>query len=209
MKLYAEKGWGSAIVEAQLAWYDVPFELVPVGDLFHSDEAQALLAPLNPVRQVPTLVLADGSVMTESAAITLWLAERSGSDELVPPPGAPERPQFLRWLLFLVANIYPCFTFADHPPRFIADEAARKPFRAAVDAHEQKLWRAVEAAAKGPWFLGDRLSAIDIYLGVMTRWRPGRAWFETEAPRLHASAIAIERHPRTASIFVRNAPDPA
>ena len=33
-KLWGRAGWGSALVEAQLAWYGLPFTFEPVGDLF-------------------------------------------------------------------------------------------------------------------------------------------------------------------------------
>lgn len=209
MKLYRRNGWGSAIVEAQLDLLDLAHERVDVEDLFQPDRGQpglarAALLEVNPLGQIPTLLLDDGTVLTESAAITLWLADRAGHDALVPGAAAPERPAFLRWLVFLVANIYPCFTFADDPARFVAPEAARKPFRNAVDAHEKRLWGVVEAAAGAPWFLGERFSALDIYLAVMTRWRPGRDWFAAEAPRLHAIAVAAEAHPKLAPSFRRN-----
>ena len=61
------------------------------------------------------------------AAITLLLADIAGNDSLVPAPGAPERGKFLRWLVFIVANIYPTFTYADDPSRFVSVNAARDP----------------------------------------------------------------------------------
>lgn len=204
MKLFARPGWGSALVEYQLAWYGRPYERVEVEDPFQSEAGRAALASFNPVAQIPTLVLDDGTVLTESAAITLWLAEQIGSQELVPGPGSPERSAFLRWLVFLVANIYPCFTFADNPARFVAAAEAQKPFREAVNAHEKRLWEAVEAVASSPWFLGDRFSALDIYVAVMTKWRPGRAWFAREAPRLHAIATAVEALPALESVIAAN-----
>jgi GST-like protein len=204
--LHANPGWGSAIIEAQLAWYGLPAQIVDVGDLFESADARARLLPLNPVAQVPTLVLPDGTVLTESAAITLHLADRIGRDDLVPGPAAPERAAFLRWLVFLVANVYPTFTYADLPTRFVKDEAAAPAFRAEVDAYAQRLWLMVEAAAGAPWFLGQRLSAIDLYLAVMTRWRPKRAWFAAQAPRLHAIAERADALPALAPMLARNFP---
>jgi GST-like protein len=123
-KLYARPGWGSTLIEAQLAWYALPYLIEEVDDLFASAAARQKLAEVNPLAQIPTLVLPDGTVMTESAAITLHLADVAGSDELVPTPGDPLRPTFLRWLVFLVANLYPTFTYADDPSRFVAGEAA-------------------------------------------------------------------------------------
>ena len=144
LRLYGNPGWGSVLVEAQLAWYGLDYENVEAGDVFASPSARDELAKLNPLAQVPVLVLPDGSVMTESAAITLHLADITGSDDLVPSASEAERAAFLRWLVFLVTNIYPTFTFADEPSRFIAMPEAREAYRAAVDAHAQRLWRIVE-----------------------------------------------------------------
>ena len=125
-------------------------------------------------------MLPDGSVMSESAAIALLLADIAGQESLVPAPG-PERAPFLRWLVFFVVALYPTFTYADDPARFVSVNAARDPFRAATDAYAQRLWRQVETAAKAPWFLGERFSALDIYVSVMTRWRPSAAFRERDA----------------------------
>ena len=83
MRLFGEPGWGSAIVEAQLDWYGLEYELERVGNLFKSAEGRQRLAAVNPLAQIPTLVLGDGTVLTESAAITLYLAEATGRDTLV------------------------------------------------------------------------------------------------------------------------------
>lgn len=204
--LWGRPGWGSALVEAQLDWYGLPFAYETVGDLFKDPDAKAKLEKVNPLAQVPTLVLPDGSIMSESAAITLLLADVTGSDALVPAPDAPERAAFLRWLVFLVANIYPTFTYADDPARFVSVNNARDPFRAAADAYAQRLWRQVESAAGAPWFLGERFSALDIYIGVMTRWRPRRGWFETETPKLFAIARKADQRPELKETWRKNFP---
>jgi GST-like protein len=204
--LHGRPFWGSAIVEAQLAWLGLPFDYVEVGDLFESAAAREALGRVNPLAQVPTLVLPDASVMTESAAITLHLADATGRDDLVPPPGSPGRAPFLRWLVFLVANVYPTFTYADDPRRFVDDEGAAQAFAAAVGAYRERLWGMVESAAGTPWFLGDRFSAIDLYLAVMTHWRPGRRWFEQHAPKLAAIARRAGDEPRLRAVWQHNFP---
>jgi GST-like protein len=205
-RLYGRAGWGSAIVEAQLVWYELPFAFEPVDDLFKAPDARTKLEKVNPLAQVPTLVMPDGSVMSESAAITLLLADITGQDTLVPKPGAPERAKFLRWLIFLVANIYPTFTYADDPARFVAVNAARDPFRAATDLYAQRLWRQVNGEAGAPFFLGERFSALDIYIDIMTRWRPKRGWFELETPKLFAIARHTDRVPQLRPVWARNWP---
>jgi GST-like protein len=207
-KLYGRPGWGSVLVEAQLAWYGLPYEFVTVDDLFKSAAARDELARINPLAQLPTLIEPDGHLMTESAAITLHLADVVGRSELVPAAGERARADFLRWLVFLVANVYPTFTYADDPARFVP-EAAVKSFRQNVDAHALRLWSVMEGAAGTPWFLGARFSTIDIYVAAMTRWRPRRPWFATHAPRLHAIAVRAEAQPQLAGVWVRNFPPEA
>jgi GST-like protein len=205
MKLFGEPGWGSAIVEAQLDWYGLEYELERVGDLFKSEEGRRRLEAVNPLAQIPTLVLEDGTVMTESAAITLYLAEREGSDSLVPAPADALRPAFLRWLVFLVANVYPTYTYADDPSRFVdSGQEAQQRFKAAVGEYAQRLYKLLDHEARGPWFLGDRLSALDIYIAVMSRWRPGRAWFAATTPKLLAIATGAEALPELAGAWARN-----
>ena len=204
-KLFARPGWGSVFVEAQLAWYDLPYALEDVDDLFKSEPARDVLAKLNPLAQLPTLVMPDGGVMTESAAITLLLAD-GRSDALVPPAGDPARAPFLRWLVFLVANVYPTFTYADDPSRFVPGEETQKGFRRNVDAYCERLWRVVEKAASAPWFLGERFSALDIYVAGMTHWRPRRPWFAEHAPKLHTIALNAEKEPKLAAVWRRNFP---
>ena len=74
------------------------------------------------------------------------------------------------------------------------------------DAYALRLWRQVETAAKGPWFLGERFSALDIYLSVMTRWRPKRGWFETETHKLFAIARRADLKPELTEVWKRNWP---
>jgi GST-like protein len=204
LKLYTRAGWGSAIVEAQLDWYRLPFTVEPVGDMLRDPEARRKIEGINPLAQLPTLVMNDGTVMSESAAITLLLADITGQDSLVPGAKAKERGPFLRWLVFIVANIYPTFTYADVPARFVEVEAAQAPFVATLDAYRQKLWRQLEGEAATPWFLGERFSALDIFIAVMTRWGPKRPWFEKETPRLFAIAHAVDELPELQAMWMRN-----
>src|SRR4030095_1438532 len=137
-KLFAHPGWGSTLTEAQLAWYGLPFEVEDGDNLFKSSAARERLAKVNPLPQLPTLVLPDGRIMTASAAITLHLA--------------------------------------DTPPA----EQSLAPLN--TGAERERLGHMVENIVDdGPWFLGARFSALDIYISVMTRWTPRRGWFVTNA----------------------------
>ena len=90
MKLFGEPGWGSAIVEAQLDWYGFEYDFERVGDLFKSPSRIAA-TPHRPesAGADSDVGTRDGTVMTESAAITLYLADLTGTDTLVPSGKAP------------------------------------------------------------------------------------------------------------------------
>ena len=55
-----------------------------------------------------------------------------------------------------------------------------------------------------PWFLGRELTALDLYLAVMTRWRPRRPWFAEHCPKVHAVALRADGEPRLAKVWERN-----
>jgi GST-like protein len=65
------------------------------------------------------------------------------------------------------------------------------------------------AQAGAPWFLGAHFTALDLFIAIMTKWRPTRAWFKTHTPRLHAIALAAEMVPQIAEVWSRNFPDNA
>jgi GST-like protein len=200
--LLARPGWGSAITEAMLEIAGVPYRIEAVDPLQPGPARDRLLA-LNPLGQLPTVLLPDGTVMTESAAIALYLADRSPG--LAPPADSPDRARFLRWLVFLVAAIYPNCLYGDFPKRFVSDEAASKELRASADALTERHWRQLEGeVAARPWFLASGFSALDIYVRVMTHWRPRRPWFEANCPKLFAIAKATDAEPRLAKVWARN-----
>ncbi len=202
--LYGAPRGGSMIVEAAFAVADV--EVAPV-DLDWSEVGwdSAPLKALNPLGQVPTLVTPDGAVMTESAAMILHLNDLKPQAGLAPPADHPRRPAFLRWLIFLVSAIYPTFTYGDEPARWLAgDEAAGAKLRSGTDEHRQMLWRYLEGQVDGPWLLGDTWSALDLYLPAMMYWRPGRAWFQAECPKLHATSARMQSHPAYERVMQRH-----
>ena len=207
MTLYGEPGWGSVLIEAQFAWYGMPFAFEAVGDVFEDNGARAKVEAINPLGQVPTLVLHDGSVMTESAAITLWLADQTGSNDLVPEPGSADRARFLRWLIFITSNIYPTYTYVDMPSRFVPMADAREGFAGAVGQYAKKLYHLLDGEASTPWFLGQRFSAMDIYVCTLTHWRPGPRWHAENTPKLAAITDATRDHPRLAEVWARNYPE--
>lgn len=205
--LYGAPGWGSAIAEMMLAWCGAPFDIVDVDGFDQPGPARERLLGLNPLAQVPTLVLPSGEVMTESVAIALLLSELYPEARLAPPPGSEDRARFLRRLVWLSAAVYPTFTYADYPDRWAPE--AGPAFVARVDGHRQDLWRQFEAdLGPGPFCLGEDFSALDVFVAVMVHWRPRAAWFAGACPKLYRAAVATEALEPLGAVLLRNFKSP-
>jgi GST-like protein len=197
------QGCGNAIVECALALAGIDFDYEEV-DYSDDSPTRPRLLQFNPLAQVPTLVLPDGTVMTESLAMIHWVNDQAPQSGLIPPPGDVRRPVFYRWAVYLVAAVYPTFTYGDDPKKWVAEEAGAKQLREATDKHRQACWTQLESVAKAPWFLGEQRSALDLYLASMTRWRPGRKWFAANAPKVVAIADRAAALPALAPVMKKN-----
>lgn len=194
------KGCGSVIVEAALTLAGIPFDREETD--YSTAAGRARLLPFNPLAQVPTVILPDGTVMTESLALIHHISELAPSAKLIPPVGDPLRPTALRYLTFLVSAIYPTFNYSDDPAKWVGD--AGPVLKQAMLDQRQRLYAHLESVAKRPTSFLGVFSAIDLYLCAMTRWTPGREWFSEHAPKLHAISVAVDAHPNLAKLWAAN-----
>ena len=202
-KLLAHPGTGAAIVEACLTLAGLPFVIEDVD--YEALGPGSAETEENPLGQVPTLLLPDGSVMTESLAMVLHIHDCAPEAGLLPASDDTMRPMFLRWLVFMVAAIYPTFTFGDDPSRWVGDGAGQKMLKARTDASREGMWRQVEEAVVGqPWFLGEGFSALDVYVTMMTQWEPRRAWFAAHCPKISDVAKAGGEIDALQAVWARN-----
>lgn len=207
--LHGSIGTGAVAVEAALTLIGAPYELVDAGDWRDTAEAVAVV---NPLRQQPTLIWTDGEgrrrVMTESAAILLWLAERHPEAGLAPPPGAPGRDQFLRWMVYLPAAIYALFWISDGPERLLGEvPGAAKEVRARIRERIADCWRMMDDQVEpAPWLAGERLSVLDLYVAVMSRWTPRRRRFYSVAPRMTEAIRRVDALPALQDLWARRFP---
>ncbi len=197
------KGCGSAIVECAFALAGVALDVEEV-DYSEGSPTRERLLGVNPLGQVPALVLSGERDPTESLAILHYLDDLAPQAALIPPRGDRLRERFYRWAVFLVAAVYPTYTYGDEPAKWVRDEACAKQLRQSTDEHRKNLWRQIEGEAGTPWFLGERRSALDLYVAVMTRWRPGRQWFVDSTPKVVAIAEKAARLPGVSEVLRRN-----
>lgn len=201
MKLYGSPGCGSAVVEVVLQLANQPYEYIQTS--FWDQNAHfAALTKANPQAKVPTLVLDDGTVMTESAAMLFFFADK------IPgfiPIDTAKRAKFFRWMLFIPANIYAMFDIGDEPSRWVDDEKTQQALKEKSVEKQKFFWGLIEQdLVPAPYMLGAEMTALDVYVAMVSRWRPGRAWFNEHCPKLAAAVALTEQHPVVAKVWEKN-----
>jgi GST-like protein len=156
------------------------------------------LSAVNPMRQVPVLVLPSGEIMTESAAMLIWLADRYPAARLAPLLDDPMRAQYLRWMSFVSSSIYALYWARDEPSRLAATEEAEAIVLERTAERIARCWRDMDAQLPRGfrYLLGDRLTVLDLYVTVVSRWQPRRLRFYREAPRMAEVVRRVDAEPR-------------
>jgi GST-like protein len=207
--LYGDIGSGSAMVEMALAEAGQAAELREV-PLEGDHQLRAEYLAVNPMGRLPTLVLPDGAVLTESLAILLTIADQHPQTDLLPPPGEMGRAVVLRWMALMAAEGYPHVTRWDYPGRFVADPTVEPAVRERAQDMFREVLKIVERHAglcgtgDAPFLLGSRFSLADIQLAVMSRWVGGRSWTPAHCPNLEALAQAVRARPAIAPVWRRH-----
>ena len=203
-RLYGRPGTGSVTIEAILEIAKAPYE-VEIIERSPNGEVPEKLARLNPLGQVPVLRLPDGAIMTESAAMALYLSDKHPGPGLAPPPGSADRPVYLRWMLYLATNIYMTGLAAYYPDRYTSDKTGGKCVKSAALARMAKEWEIyAEALGDKPYILGDKMSAADIYAAMQATWNFDVPAFFKKHPNLRAMYNRVTAHPAIAKVWGRN-----
>ena len=206
VELYGAAGSGSIAVEAALTLLHLPYTLIE-GATWAHESARERVAPVNAMRQVPTLIFPDGEIMTESAAILIDLADRHPAAGLAPALGDPRRRQFLRWMVYVSSAIYSLHWIKPDVARIGAPAESRD---AVVDAVHERIafcWKNMDAQiAPGRYLLGDELTVLDLYVTVVSRFGPWRKRFYAAAPKMTPVVKRVDAEPRLAGFWARRFP---
>jgi len=206
IELYGAEASGSIAVEAALTLIGLPYTLIE-GATWAQESARERVAPVNAMRQVPTLIFPGGEVMTESAAILIDLADRHPAAHLAPALSDPGRRQFLRWMVYVSSAIYSLHWIKPDVTRIGAPEAARN---AVVDAVHERIafcWQNMDAQiTPRRYLLGDELTVLDLYVTVISRFGPWRTRFYAAAPKMTPVVRRVDAEPRLAEFWARRFP---
>jgi len=130
------------------------------------EQRGAAYLAVNPMGKVPAIRHGD-ALVTEQVAIYVYLADLFSSAGLAPLIGDRLRGPYLRWLVFYAA----CFEPA------VVDKALKRepgpPSMAPYGDFDTTIATIVTQLSKGPWVLGDKLTAADVLWGTALSWMVG------------------------------------
>lgn len=203
--LYGAKGSGSAAVEAALTVGNLPHRIVEAASWL-PDSAVRQLRAVNPLQQIPTLVMPDGSVLTESAAILIQLGLHLPAGVLLPADPS-HRAQMLRGLVFIPANCYSAISIIDYPERWTdqQDQASLDALKAGTRKRMHAHWEILaDQFPQRPFLSGDAPGALDILAAVVSRWSGTRKHLAEHRPDFHDLLLRVDAHPSIAPVFGRH-----
>ncbi len=205
--LFGSNGSGSAAVEMALLHCGLPYR-VERASTWEADSAQTELQAVNPLGQIPTLVLEDGAVMTESAAILIHLGLSHPEHQLL-PSNPVARAQAIRGLVFIAANCYAAVSIIDYPERWSqpCDKDAAEHLRAGSRARLHHHWDVFADQFVGtPFLSGSVPGALDYLAAVVSRWSGTRAHLLRTRPALAETLALVQAQPLTSSVFAHHWP---
>ena len=203
--LYGTRGSGSSIAEAGLQRCGLEYRIVRASQ-WEADSAYEELKKVNPLGQIPTLVLPDGTVLTESAAILMHLGLEFPESGLLPAT-ASARAQSLRGLVFIAANCYSAISQSDYPERYTTEtsEAAQEAVRQGARRVLHRHWEIFADTFAGHPFLGGaQPGALDIMAAIVSKWSGARKHLAAARPEFHALLQRIEADPLLQPVLKRH-----
>jgi glutathione S-transferase len=151
----------------------------------------------HPHGKVPALVH-DGALVTESAAICLYLSDAFPAAELGPRVGEAGRADYVSWLVYYAGDIEPAMVAK-------ATDWTSPVGMTGWPSFEVVEARIAERLGAGPWMLGDRFSTLDVLIGSLLQWAapmfPERAAYAAYKARIMgrpamARALAKDERPQ-------------
>lgn len=204
LKIFGAAGSGSVPIEAMLTLLGVPYEVVEAVT-WEDEAARKLIETINPLRQVPAIVLPSGEVITESAAILIYLADLYPG--LAPALSDPRRAQYLRWIVYVSAAIYAFAWIKDDTMRIAASKEDGPRVLDRIHDRIADCWHMMdEQITPGHYILGDELTVLDLYVTVISRFGPWRTRFYKSAPKMAEIVRRVDADPRLADFWAKRFP---
>ncbi len=189
MRLYTMPGACSLAANIVLREAGIPFDLVKVSHHTHKTAEGVDLNEINSKGYVPALVLDNGELLTENAALLPYIADLKPSAQLAPPNGTLERYRLTEWLAFINSELHKSFS-----PLFAPNASEEMKKYARGNLTKRLAWLS-ERLGSNSYLLGERFTVADSYLFVVLSWSGHVALDLSPWPNLKAFQERIAARP--------------
>ena len=200
-KLFYADGSASMGIQVLLEEIGVPYDLVQSTIDMNEPRPPEQLA-INPNGWIPVLI---GDVaIYEAAAITIYLCDQYPSADLAPRPAQMTRGLFLQTLVYFSSSVQNAFQLDYYPDRF-ADTPEDEPGAQRRGIRRlRETWKVIDdQIGDNQWVLGERFSAVDIYLFMLITWlKPSRGQPSVdEFPNVKRIANAVQLRKSVQTVY--------
>lgn len=168
-QLYYAKGSAAMGVRVLLEELDQPYQIIE-STIDRSKPRPAQQMKANPNGWLPVLIYGDKS-MYEAAAITIYLCDKHFAPKLAPGLDDPQRGLYLQTLVYFTSSLQNAFQMNYYPDRFADTSEAEASAMARGCRRLTETWTVIdEQIGEKDFVLGDKFSAVDVYLFMLTTW---------------------------------------
>ena len=166
LQLWVSPGTCSLPPHIQLNEINADFELVVV-DIVKEGDFPEKYKKINPKKRLPILILDDGTIITETVAISTRISQMAPNHHLLGTQDL-EVVRSYEWFNWLSGTFHERgFSAFFSPNRFADDEAAFAPIRRTSRAWIEQCYADVEERLTGVHAVGDAFTAVNVFLYVI------------------------------------------
>jgi glutathione S-transferase len=205
--LYWTPTGANMAAHAALIEIGAPRELILV-DIDKGEHRTEAYRRIQPHGRVPAL-RHGGLVMYESAAILLYLADRHPEAGLAPDLMSPERGLFDQWLMHLTNTLQEHQMHWFHPDFYIDGPELQAALKSHARGRIEESFRYFDGvlATRGPYLLGERFSAADLFFYMLAVWTRRMPRPATTLPNVRRLVALVHERPAVAEMMAEEGVD--
>ena len=203
MKLFCAPGTLSLMPHIVFLEVGLPFTAVRIDEFTKAIESGGDYRTVNPLGYVPALLLDDGTLLTEGAAIVQYIADQVPSKRLAPPNGTIERAKLQAWLNFFSSEMHK----GAYGPIFHKrlSEESKDVFRDRLRTRYAHLDRHL---ADRDYLMGQDFTIADANSFAITNWAPRVDFDLSPYPNVLAHHARIGGRPTVQAAMKAEGPIP-
>ncbi len=206
-KLYWSDNTGAFVAHAALKEAAANYVIIEL-DYDNQEHRGEAFLQINPTGQVPALLLPDGTVVTESVAIVLHIADMFPEAGLLSQPGSTARAVACRWLLYMATNTYMADLRFYYGDRYTVNPGESAGIVESARMEMDDSFTLLDSVlAQQPYMAGEKISIVDTYLVMLAMWHADVPGLLKRCVNVNRVFKEVQARPAIRKIWQQNFPD--